>query len=206
MVGGGGPPSLRVATQGQVRKARSGIPDQPQTMDFMSRLEDVPETSAFDNGFKWQWRAFLAPRARKTVRGPIALERKGVSSQSSVTELERAAAGSYVPANWHPDGGRHPMTPIASPIDRADLPLPGGGYGRDPPRRTALHRRPCRRAGRGPPTRPPMWCPTPGRHRSCSTSPRRLDRITRGSAEHHLSLALWCRRSHAITAQRRQWP
>ncbi|MEM0906670.1 MAG: Gfo/Idh/MocA family oxidoreductase [Pseudomonadota bacterium] len=34
-------------------------PDQPQTMDFMSDWEDVPDNTAFDNGFKVQWEAFL---------------------------------------------------------------------------------------------------------------------------------------------------
>ncbi|MGD1886505.1 MAG: Gfo/Idh/MocA family protein [Cohaesibacteraceae bacterium] len=34
-------------------------PDQPQTMDFMSDWEEVPDNTLFDNGFKVQWEQFL---------------------------------------------------------------------------------------------------------------------------------------------------
>lgn len=34
-------------------------PDQPQTMDFMSDWEEVPDNQSFDNGFKVQWEQFL---------------------------------------------------------------------------------------------------------------------------------------------------
>ena len=34
-------------------------PDQPQTMDFMSDWEEVPDNMVFDNGFKVQWEQFL---------------------------------------------------------------------------------------------------------------------------------------------------
>lgn len=34
-------------------------PDQPQTMDFMTHWEEVPDNHAFDNGFKVQWEQFL---------------------------------------------------------------------------------------------------------------------------------------------------
>ena len=34
-------------------------PDQPQTIDFYEGWEEVPDTSADDNGFKEQWEMFL---------------------------------------------------------------------------------------------------------------------------------------------------
>ena len=34
-------------------------PDQPQTMNFFDQWEEVPDTAAYDNGFKAQWEMFL---------------------------------------------------------------------------------------------------------------------------------------------------
>ncbi|HMQ92695.1 MAG TPA: Gfo/Idh/MocA family oxidoreductase [Amaricoccus sp.] len=34
-------------------------PDQPQTMNFYDQWEEVPDTAAYDNGFKAQWEMFL---------------------------------------------------------------------------------------------------------------------------------------------------
>jgi predicted dehydrogenase len=50
----------RCLTQSRVNMPRPiWNPDVPQTMDFFSQWEEVPDTIAYDNGFKVQWEDFI---------------------------------------------------------------------------------------------------------------------------------------------------
>lgn len=51
----------RCSTQHRVNTPRPvWNPDVPQTMKFLEQWEDVPDTQAFDNGFRVQWERFIS--------------------------------------------------------------------------------------------------------------------------------------------------
>ena len=47
------------ASSGSTRRARCGIPDVPQPIDFFETWSEVPGLGNYDNGFKTQWEMFI---------------------------------------------------------------------------------------------------------------------------------------------------
>jgi predicted dehydrogenase len=70
-------------------------PDQPQTIDFYAGWQEVPDTQAYPNGFRYQWEMFL-----KHVAGEVAEYPWNLLAGAKGVQLAEAGLQSWAERRW----------------------------------------------------------------------------------------------------------